>query len=102
VLNLEVGDVMNTKIYTGSGIIIALSCPLRFALGGTPGDNHYFLSMHDVPSVGPDAPSARGYMSGHHLTSNPLKYKCPSGCHSQLLSHYTLSAYNYRVGHHEA
>jgi hypothetical protein len=36
------------------------SYPLIFARGGAPRENHYHLSMHDVPSIGPDAPPARG------------------------------------------
>jgi hypothetical protein len=90
-----------------------MSCPLRFAQGSAPGKNHYHFSMYDVPldslkdlplrerplwydvsSIIQDALAARGYVLGHHLTSNSLKCRHPSWCCSMFPSHCSLPTFN--------
>jgi hypothetical protein len=96
---------MNTRIYSilghqtvipyvqcGSIFPLLILVPLDSLEGNTPGENHYLLSLHDVPSVGPGTPPARGYVSGHHLASHRSRYRRFSWCRSLVLSHCIFSS----------
>jgi hypothetical protein len=77
-----------------SEIIITL-CPIFSALFGwsVRAQNLLTLSLHHVPSIPYGVPSVGAYASGRCPTFYSFGYRCPSWCHSLLLSHCILPAY---------